>query len=181
MCIRKYRPNKKKWLVIRQANKRLSQVLQEGSEKLPTLSSLKLDEHDLDSDTNFKYFMRYAIDGIAAHLNDTNNHNKEKQQNDIGVIIMARAEDFNLGEFVFPRGWFMIAEASELDDGPIGVRFFANDFALYRGTTGKVVLLDAYCAHMGTHLAESKSASIVINNEQIEGDSIRCPYHGWPL
>lgn len=92
---------------------------------------------------------------------------------------MATAADFELGEFTFPRGWFMIAEATELDDGPIGVRFFANDFALYRGESGKVVLLDAYCAHMGTHIAESKSASIVINNEQIEGDSIRCPYHGW--
>lgn len=92
---------------------------------------------------------------------------------------MANAADFKLGEFTFPRGWFMIAEANELDDGPIGVRFFAHDFALYRGQSGKVVLLDAYCAHMGTHLAESKSASIVINGEQIEGDSIRCPYHGW--
>lgn len=92
---------------------------------------------------------------------------------------MAKAADFNLGEFTFPRGWFMIAEANELDSGPIGVRFFGKDFALYRGTTGKVVLLDAYCAHMGTHLAKSESASIVLNDEQIEGDSIRCPYHGW--
>jgi len=92
---------------------------------------------------------------------------------------MATAADFNLGEFVFPRGWFMIAEATELDSGPIGVRFFAKDFALYRGESGRVVLLDAYCAHMGTHLAKSESASIVQNREQLEGDSIRCPYHGW--
>lgn len=92
---------------------------------------------------------------------------------------MTTAADFKLGEFVFPRGWFMIAEASELDGGPMGIRFFAKDFALYRGSSGAVILLDAYCAHMGTHIAESKSASIVVNNEQIEGDSIRCPYHGW--
>lgn len=92
---------------------------------------------------------------------------------------MATAADFNLGEYTFPRGWFMIAEASELDDGPQGVRFFGKDFALYRGESGRVVLLDAYCSHMGTHLAEGQSASIVANNEQMEGDSIRCPYHGW--
>lgn len=93
--------------------------------------------------------------------------------------MKAKAEDFDLGEFMFPRGWFMIAEAKELDNGPLPVRFFGKDMALYRGESGKVVLLDAYCAHMGTHLAASPSASIVLNNEQIEGDSIRCPYHGW--
>lgn len=92
---------------------------------------------------------------------------------------MALASDFQLGEHTFPRGWFMIAEASELDQGPLALRFFGKDFALYRGDSGRVVLMDAYCPHMGTHLAASKSASIVANNEQIEGDSIRCPYHGW--
>ena len=32
---------------------------------------------------------------------------------------------------------------------------------------------------MGTHLTASDSAMIVRNGHQIEGDSIRCPYHGW--
>ena len=91
----------------------------------------------------------------------------------------AKTKDFDLGGFTFPRGWFMIAESTELDNGPMAVRFFGKDFALYRGESGKVVLLDAYCPHMGTHLTASQSASIVLNNEQIEGDSIRCPYHGW--
>lgn len=92
---------------------------------------------------------------------------------------MAKTTDFGLGEYTFPRGWFMIAEATELDAGPTALRFFGQDFALYRGESGRVVLLDAYCAHMGTHIAKSQSSSIVINKEQLEGDSIRCPYHGW--
>lgn len=92
---------------------------------------------------------------------------------------MAKAQDYDLGEFTYPRGWFMIAEASELDDGPLAIRFFGQDMALYRGESGRVVLLDAYCPHMGTHIAGGPSASIVANGEQIEGDSIRCPYHGW--
>ncbi|WP_299943960.1 Rieske 2Fe-2S domain-containing protein [uncultured Microbulbifer sp.] len=92
---------------------------------------------------------------------------------------MALVKGFDLGVYTFPRGWFMIAEANELDDGPKGVRFFGKDFALYRGASGRLVLLDAYCLHMGTHLAKSNSASIVTNSEQLEGDSIRCPYHGW--
>ena len=49
----------------------------------------------------------------------------------------------------------MIADAEELNTHkPLAVRFFGKDFALYRGrATGKVVLLDAYCPHMKTHLS----------------------------
>ncbi len=92
---------------------------------------------------------------------------------------MAQAAEYGLGPHTFPRGWFIVAEAKELDDGPMAVRFFGKDFALYRGESGKVVMLDAYCAHMGTHLTASKSAIIVADGKQQEGDSIRCPYHGW--
>ncbi len=92
---------------------------------------------------------------------------------------MAKAADYGLGPQVFPRGWFIVAESGELDGGPLPVRFFGRDFALYRGESGKPVMLDAYCAHMGTHIAASKSAVLVQSCRQIEGDSIRCPYHGW--
>ncbi len=92
---------------------------------------------------------------------------------------MAKAIDYKLGPKTFPTGWFVVAESSELDQGPMAVRFFGRDLALYRGESGKPVLLDAYCKHMGTHLTASDSAMIVRNGKQIEGDSIRCPYHGW--
>lgn len=92
---------------------------------------------------------------------------------------MAKAAEYGLGPNTFPRGWFIVAESSELDNGPMAVRFCGQDLALYRGESGKPVLLDAYCAHMGTHLTASTTAMIVKNGEQIEGDSIRCPYHGW--
>jgi len=92
---------------------------------------------------------------------------------------MAQGSEYGLGPNTFPRGWFIVAESGELDQGPMAVRFFGQDLALYRGQSGKPVLLDAYCAHMGTHLTASTSAMIVKNGLQIEGDSIRCPYHGW--
>ena len=92
---------------------------------------------------------------------------------------MATAAQYNLGPNTFPRGWFIVAESSELDQGTMAVRFFGQDMALYRGEDGNPVLLDAHCAHMGTHLTDSNSAMIVKNGEQIEGNSIRCPYHGW--
>ena len=61
----------------------------------------------------------------------------------------------------------------------MAVTFFGRDFALYRGESGRPGMLDAYCAHMGTHLTAGHSAMIVRNGKQIEGDSIRCPYHAW--
>ena len=91
---------------------------------------------------------------------------------------MALTKDYGLGEYTFPRGWFMVAEASELKDKVLPVRFFGQEFALYRGKSGKVVLLDAFCPHMGTNMARNDS-SYVVRDGQIEGDSIRCPYHAW--
>lgn len=92
---------------------------------------------------------------------------------------MAQAKDYGLGPHTYPRGWFIVAESSELDRGPMAVRFFGEDYALYRGESGRPVMLDAYCPHMQTHLTASGSAAIVKEGRQIEGDSIRCPYHGW--
>lgn len=92
---------------------------------------------------------------------------------------MAKSVEYGLGPETFPRGWFVVAESSELDKGPMAVTYFGRDFALYRGESGRPVMLDAYCAHMGTHLTAGNSAMIVKNGHQIEGDSIRCPYHAW--
>ena len=49
---------------------RLSEMLKDGSDELPTLSGLKLDHHDLDRNSNFYYFIRYAIDAIANHKSE---------------------------------------------------------------------------------------------------------------
>ena len=97
---------------------------------------------------------------------------------------MATTKDYRLGEFTYPRGWFMISEAKALDTHkPVAVRFFGQDFALYRGReSGKVILLDAYCPHMKTHLAAPNTTSYVVldgGGSNVEGDGIRCPYHGW--
>lgn len=92
---------------------------------------------------------------------------------------MATTQEYGLGEYTYPRGWFMVADASTVTDKPRGVRFFGQDFALYRGKdSGRVFMLDAYCPHMGTHLANN-STSYVAQENHVEGDSIRCPYHAW--
>lgn len=92
---------------------------------------------------------------------------------------MAQTADYRLGDHTFARGWHMIADASTLTEAPMSVRFFARDMVLYRGQSGKPYLVDAYCPHMGAHLAKNATSYIVLDNERIEGESIRCPFHGW--
>ncbi len=93
---------------------------------------------------------------------------------------MAKTSDYGLGEYTFPRGWFMIAEAAQLHERPLSLRFFGRDLVLFRGrASGKPALLDAYCPHMGTHLGTNTTSYVVRDGVHIEGDAIRCPYHGW--
>ena len=92
---------------------------------------------------------------------------------------MTTTKEYGLGVHAFPRGWFMVAEATEATKKPIALRFFGKDFVMYRGESGKVTIMDAYCPHMGTHIAKNESSFIVLDGKQVEGDDIRCPYHGW--
>jgi 3-ketosteroid 9alpha-monooxygenase subunit A len=92
---------------------------------------------------------------------------------------MAISSEYGLGPHTFARGWYVIAESIELTERPLALHFFSKDFALYRGKSGQLVLLDAHCPHMQCHIAASDTAVIAREGAQIEGDSIRCPYHGW--
>ncbi len=92
---------------------------------------------------------------------------------------MTKTADYGFGEFRFARGWFMIGTAQDATQTPAAVRFFGEDLVLYRGQSGKPHLVEAYCPHMGAHLARNSTSYIVRDGEQIQGDSIRCPFHGW--
>lgn len=92
---------------------------------------------------------------------------------------MAQAKDYKLGPSTYPRGWFMIAPSEEADSTPRPLRYFGRDMVLYRGDSGTPRLVDAYCPHMGAHLARNTTSYIVRDGNQVEGESIRCPFHGW--
>ncbi|MDT0575182.1 Rieske 2Fe-2S domain-containing protein [Croceicoccus sp. F390] len=92
---------------------------------------------------------------------------------------MAKSADYRLGDFTFGRGWYMVADATKLEDAPMNLRYFARDLVLYRGESGTPHLVDAYCPHMGAHLGRNESSYIVRDKERIQGESIRCPFHGW--
>lgn len=93
--------------------------------------------------------------------------------------MTTRTQEYGLGEFTYPRGWFMVCESSEVTERPIPLHFFGREFVAYRGRdSGKAIVLDAYCPHMGTHLGKNTTSYAVLDG-QVEGDSIRCPYHAW--
>ena len=47
---------------------------------------------------------------------------------------------------------------------------FGRDVVLFRTESGEPRMVDAYCAHLGAHLGVGG---------KVEGECIRCPFHGW--
>lgn len=80
----------------------------------------------------------------------------------------------NTKQFPFPglpKGWFVVAEAHEITPGKVhSMRYFGRDLVAFRSESGKVHVTDAYCPHLGAHLAFGG---------KVEGECIRCPFHGW--
>ena len=92
---------------------------------------------------------------------------------------MAKSAEYGLGAYAFPRGWFAVANAAEITRAPFNVHYFGQDMVLYRGASGRVVMLDAYCPHMGTHLGHGENSATTTSPSYLEEDNIRCPFHAW--
>lgn len=92
---------------------------------------------------------------------------------------MATSAEYKLGEYAFPRGWFAVASSREVGRKPLNLRYLGQDIVLYRGASGRAVLLDAYCPHMGTHLGSGENSATSLSDSHMEGDNIRCPFHAW--
>lgn len=70
-----------------------------------------------------------------------------------------------------PTGWYQIGYTEELKTGDLQtVKYFGDELVLFRTESGKPVLMDAYCRHLGAHLGHGGK---VIN------ECIVCPWHGW--
>lgn len=75
------------------------------------------------------------------------------------------------GEIRYPRGWFIIGGADEYPAGVVKpIKYFGRELVAFRGENGAVVVLDAYCPHLGAHLGYGGT---------VEGNTLRCPFHAW--
>lgn len=80
-----------------------------------------------------------------------------------------KTKRFNRSD-LFIAGWYWAMPAHQLRSGQVKpVTLLGKDLAIYRSPDGRVVAIDAYCPHMGAHLAEG----------QVESGGLRCFFHNW--
>ena len=70
----------------------------------------------------------------------------------------------------FRRFWLPVAEVRDVEPGRAkAIQVLGQQFTFYRGVTGDAHLVDYFCAHRSSPLFTG----------HVEGDCIRCFYHGW--
>jgi phenylpropionate dioxygenase-like ring-hydroxylating dioxygenase large terminal subunit len=71
---------------------------------------------------------------------------------------------------LFSESWFPICLSRDLPPGKIlGIDFLDGRVVAFRGLSGEVRVMSAYCAHVGADLSVG----------DIQGDEIRCAFHHW--
>ena len=82
-----------------------------------------------------------------------------------------RKIELDFTNYKYPNTWYPILESRSLKRNDVkSIRVFGKDLIAFRGISGKAYVLDAYCPHLGAHLAVGGT---------VVGDHIRCPFHGW--
>ncbi len=80
-----------------------------------------------------------------------------------------KPKNFNNPE-CFIEGWYWVIPSQNLRVAEVKpVTILGRELVIYRGKDKRVVTFDAYCPHMGAHLAEGK----------VEGNALRCFFHHW--
>lgn len=70
----------------------------------------------------------------------------------------------------YARGWHCLGLAADYKDGkPHGLNIFGTRLVAYQGESGRLVVMDAWCPHMGADLSIGR----------IEGDALVCKFHAW--
>jgi phenylpropionate dioxygenase-like ring-hydroxylating dioxygenase large terminal subunit len=83
--------------------------------------------------------------------------------------VTSQTVSFNRTD-VFATGWYWVAASSDVRPGDRKpIRILGRDLVVWRARGGSVHVMDAYCPHMGAHLAEG----------QVDGEGLRCFFHAW--
>jgi nitrite reductase/ring-hydroxylating ferredoxin subunit len=70
-----------------------------------------------------------------------------------------------------PSGWYRVAAARDVAPGEIApLHLFGEELIVFRGDSGRVSVLDAFCAHLGAHIGHGGF---------VKDDDIVCPFHNW--
>jgi 5,5'-dehydrodivanillate O-demethylase len=91
------------------------------------------------------------------------------QHRDPREALTQTGPDTDMGRLL-RKFWHPVALSRDVANGSaIPVRLFGEEFTLYRGQTGTAHLIGGRCRHRRT----------VLHTGWVEGDEIRCMYHGW--
>jgi len=86
------------------------------------------------------------------------------------AVDLVRTGPGTVGGRFLRRFWIAIHRSQDLAPGQAKpIRVMSEDFTLYRGASGEPYLIDQRCPHRGAQM----------HLGWIEGDDIRCVYHGW--
>ena len=69
----------------------------------------------------------------------------------------------------YPASWYLFGMSAELRAGPVSKPLLGKQLVAFRTASGKAVVLDAHCAHLGADLGQGC----------VVGESIQCPFHNW--
>jgi 5,5'-dehydrodivanillate O-demethylase len=67
------------------------------------------------------------------------------------------------------RYWHPVGCSQQLEGKPRRVKVLGEELVLYRDADGRPALIELRCAHRG----------VALDYGRVEGDCIRCSYHGW--
>jgi 3-ketosteroid 9alpha-monooxygenase subunit A len=72
----------------------------------------------------------------------------------------------------FPKGWYCVAESGQVPENTIfPATYLDNDIVIFRDAEGIARVADAYCPHLGAHLASHDGRN--------DHGTLVCPFHKW--
>ncbi len=70
-----------------------------------------------------------------------------------------------------PTGWFQVAWSDEIGVGDVRtMKYFDQELIAWRAESGQLIVMNAYCEHLGAHLGYGG---------KVVGEVLQCPFHGW--
>ncbi len=69
----------------------------------------------------------------------------------------------------YPASWYLFGDSREIRRGPVSRRLLGRLLVAFRTASGRPVVMDGQCAHLGADLGFG----------DVVGETIRCPFHHW--